>query len=56
MSEEQAETVVREWLLGKLYWSSKNTEPVPYDVMVAMQILPQEILNRINSEIKSLWD
>jgi hypothetical protein len=56
MSEEQAEFVLKEWLLNKVYWSNKNTEPIPYEVMVAMQVLPQEVLNRINSEVKALWD
>jgi hypothetical protein len=56
MSEEQAEFVLKEWLLNKLYWSNKNTEPIPYEVMIAMQVLPQEVLNRINAEVKALWD
>ena len=56
MSKEEATRIFKDWLLRKLYWSNKNITPTPYEVLCAINILTEEEVERINREVKDLWD
>ena len=56
MNKEEATKIVKDWLLEKLYWSNKNITPTPYEVISAMNTLTEEELEKINREVRDLWD
>lgn len=56
MNKEEAAKIVKDWLLNKLYWSNNNIVPTPYEVISAMNILTEEELEKINREVRDLWD
>lgn len=56
MNKDEAAKIVKDWFLSKLYWSNKNITPTPYEVILAMSTLTEEELEKINREVRDLWD